>query len=96
MACIWYGVQTWIGGNCVVLMIRANGPSFYHLRNTMEGSSTDTSDFVSFFIFWAGSLPAFWYVVALNLLVDARRKAQPSMTTLLEFFLQLAHDLTTS
>src|ERR1051326_1678490 len=23
MACIWYGVQAWIGGNCVYLMIRA-------------------------------------------------------------------------
>jgi hypothetical protein len=23
MACIWYGVQSWIGGNCVYLMIRA-------------------------------------------------------------------------
>jgi NCS1 family nucleobase:cation symporter-1 len=23
MACIWYGVQAWIGGTCVKLMIRA-------------------------------------------------------------------------
>jgi hypothetical protein len=35
MACIWYGVQAWIGGNCVVLMIRAIWPSFNNLHNTM-------------------------------------------------------------
>src|ERR1700761_6532626 len=63
MACIWYGVQAWIGGNCVVLMIRAIWPSFYHLHNTMEGSGTNTRDFVGFFIFWAGSLPAIWQVL---------------------------------
>lgn len=28
MACIWYGVQGWIGGNCVYLMIRAIWPSW--------------------------------------------------------------------
>jgi cytosine/uracil/thiamine/allantoin permease len=22
MACVWYGVQAWIGGSCVSLMIR--------------------------------------------------------------------------
>ena len=63
MACIWYGVQAWIGGECVALMIRAIWPSFYHLRNTMEGSGTNTRDFVAFFLFWAGSLPAIWYVL---------------------------------
>ncbi|OCT47949.1 Uracil permease [Cladophialophora carrionii] len=63
MACIWYGVQAWIGGNCVVLMIRAIWPSFNNLDNTMEGSGTNTRDFVGFFIFWAGSLPAIWFPV---------------------------------
>lgn len=28
MACIWYGVQAWIGGECVRLMISAIWPSF--------------------------------------------------------------------
>lgn len=28
MACIWYGVQAWIGGTCVYLMIRSIWPSW--------------------------------------------------------------------
>src|ERR1700761_1995104 len=61
MACIWYGVQSWIGGTCVYLMIRAIWPSwdeYAHSKNSMPASSgTNTRDFVSFFLFWAGSLP---------------------------------------
>ncbi|KAJ9603156.1 uracil permease [Cladophialophora chaetospira] len=63
MACVWYGVQAWIGGNCVVLMIRAVWPSFYNLHNTMEGSGTNTRDFLGFLLFWTGSLPALWFPV---------------------------------
>ncbi len=69
MACIWYGVQSWIGGTCVKLMIRSIWPSWddYALggsKNTMPASSgTDTRDFVSFFLFWAGSLPFLWFPV---------------------------------
>ena len=62
MACIWYGVQAWIGGTCVVLMIRAIWPSFYNLNDTIAGSGTNSRDFVGFLIFWVGSLPAIWYV----------------------------------
>ena len=62
MACIWYGVQAWIGGSCVVLMIRAIWPSFYDLHDTMVGSGTNSRDFVGFFVFWVGSLPAIWCV----------------------------------
>ncbi|KAI5369300.1 Putative purine-cytosine permease [Septoria linicola] len=63
MACVWYGVQGWIGGTCVYLMIRSIWPSWDDYgdggsRNTMPTSSgTNTRDFVSFFLFWAGSLP---------------------------------------
>ncbi|KAK5170233.1 uracil permease [Saxophila tyrrhenica] len=69
MACIWYGVQSWIGGNCVRLMIRAIWPSWddYETggsKNTMPASSgTNTRDFVSFFLFWVGSLPFLWFPV---------------------------------
>ncbi|KAK5657661.1 hypothetical protein OQA88_2733 [Cercophora sp. LCS_1] len=66
MACIWYGVQAYIGGHCVYLMIRSIWLSWDRdkIPNTFgEGSGTSTADFVSFFLFWAGSLPAIWFPV---------------------------------
>ncbi|KAI1613195.1 NCS1 family nucleobase:cation symporter-1 [Exophiala viscosa] len=63
MACVWYGVQCWIGGECVTLMIRAVWPSFYTLHNGIPASGTNTRDFVGFFIFWVVSLPAIWFPV---------------------------------
>ncbi|KAF2103864.1 uracil permease [Rhizodiscina lignyota] len=67
MACIWYGVQAWIGGECVQLMIRAIwnswDPKNPKYANTMSGSGTNVVMFVSFFLFWVGSLPAIWFPV---------------------------------
>ncbi|KAA8906124.1 permease for cytosine/purines, uracil, thiamine, allantoin-domain-containing protein [Sphaerosporella brunnea] len=67
MACVWYGVQSWIGGNCVKLMVASIWPSFKDLggsKNTMAASSgTNTMDFVAFFLFWFCSLPAIWFPV---------------------------------
>ncbi|GAB7350406.1 hypothetical protein MBLNU459_g1022t1 [Dothideomycetes sp. NU459] len=69
MACVWYGVQAWIGGECVSLMIRAIWPSWDNYadggsKNSMPISSgTNTRDFTSFFIFWLCSLPAIWFPV---------------------------------
>ncbi|QSZ33277.1 hypothetical protein DSL72_002865 [Monilinia vaccinii-corymbosi] len=63
MACIWYGVQAWIGGECVQLMICAIWPSFAKVNNGIAGSGTNTVAFVSFFLFWFCSLPAIWFPV---------------------------------
>jgi NCS1 family nucleobase:cation symporter-1 len=63
MACIWYGVQAWIGGECVRLMICAIWPSFYNIHNGIPNSGTTTRDFLAFFIFWLCSLPAIWFPV---------------------------------
>lgn len=64
MACIWYGVQSWIGGECVTLMIRSIWTSYENVPNSMPSSSgTVTRDYVSFFLFWACSLPAIWFPV---------------------------------
>ncbi|MCJ1445979.1 MAG: hypothetical protein MMC23_006484 [Stictis urceolatum] len=63
MACIWYGVQSWIGGECVTLMIRAIWPSYNNLPNSFPSSSATTRDYVSFFLFWFCSLPAIWFPV---------------------------------
>ncbi|KAM0432882.1 hypothetical protein ACHAPT_004584 [Fusarium lateritium] len=64
MACVWYGVQSYIGGNCVYLMIRSIWKSWANIPNTFsEDSGTTTANFVSFFLFWVGSLPAIWFPV---------------------------------
>ncbi|KAK4243579.1 permease for cytosine/purines, uracil, thiamine, allantoin-domain-containing protein [Corynascus novoguineensis] len=66
MACIWYGVQAYIGGHCVYLMIRSIWKSWDRetIPNTFSmGSGTSTADYASFFIFWLCSLPAIWFPV---------------------------------
>lgn len=63
MACVWYGVQAWIGGECVTLMIRSIWPSFSHIPNTMAKSGTETYQWVGFFIFWLISNVAIWFPV---------------------------------
>ncbi|KAA6407649.1 MAG: uracil permease [Lasallia pustulata] len=64
MACIWYGVQAWIGGECVTIMIRAIWSNYENLPNGLPVSSgTNTRDFLSFFLFWLCSLPAIWFPV---------------------------------
>jgi nucleobase:cation symporter-1, NCS1 family len=63
MACIWYGVQAWIGGGCIHLMISSIWPSFKEIKNGIPGSGTTTDMFVSFLIFWLISLPAIWFPV---------------------------------
>jgi len=66
MACIWYGVQGWIGGTCVYLMIRAiwndwrDEDATGGVHNGIPSSGTSTVYFVSFFFFWLGSLPFLW------------------------------------
>lgn len=44
-------------------MISAIWPSFQKIHNGIPNSGTTTYDFVAFFIFWAGSLPAIWFPV---------------------------------
>ncbi|CAF1214159.1 unnamed protein product [Adineta ricciae] len=64
MACVWYGVQAWLGGQCIVLMIRSIYPSYEALPNTFSISSgTNTKDFIGFIIFWSLSLIAIWFPV---------------------------------
>jgi len=62
MACVWYGVQAWIGGQCVVICIRAVVPSYQYLQNTLPTSSgTNTRDFIGFMVFWSLSNIAIWF-----------------------------------
>lgn len=64
MACIWYGVQSWIGGQCVYLMIRAIWSSFNDIGHSINAPGiTNDSYFVAFILFWVGSLPFLWFPV---------------------------------
>lgn len=63
MACIWYGVQSWLGGQCVQLMIRAIWPQAVNMHNGIPNSGTTTFEFLCFFLFSLGSLPAIWFPV---------------------------------
>lgn len=61
MACIWYGVQAWLGGECVQLMIRAIWPQAINIPNGMPGSGTTTFGFMCFFLFSLCSLPFLYF-----------------------------------
>ena len=64
MACVWYGVQAWLGGHCIVLIIRSIYPSYETLPNTLPASSgTNTRDLIGFIVFWTLSLIAIWFPV---------------------------------
>lgn len=58
MACIWFGVQSTIGGNCVELMLRAifGNDLDVRIHNTIGGNITSFK-MLSFFLFWLSQLP---------------------------------------
>ena len=61
MACIWWGVQAWLGGECVYVLLRAIWPSFARIPNKMPASTETTSAYVlAFIIYWLLSLPTIW------------------------------------
>lgn len=46
------------------MMIQSIWPSYGNLPNTIpEGAGITTKQFVSFFLFWLGSLPALWFPI---------------------------------
>ncbi|EPQ31101.1 uncharacterized protein PFL1_01290 [Pseudozyma flocculosa PF-1] len=58
MACIWYGVQSYIGGQCITLVLRCLAPSYNNIHNGLSDSAgVTTRDFLSFFLFSLISLP---------------------------------------
>ncbi|CBQ68279.1 probable uracil permease [Sporisorium reilianum SRZ2] len=58
MAAIWYGVQAYIGGQCVTLVLESIAPSYRNMPNHLPESAGLTSpELLSFFIFSIISLP---------------------------------------
>ena len=57
---IWFGVQAWIGGQCVAVLLSAIFPSYQRIPNGIPNSGTTTQAFLGFFIYWLLSLPTVW------------------------------------
>jgi hypothetical protein len=61
MACIWWGVQAWLGGQCVYVFLRCLFPSIANIPNKMPAYTETTSAYVlCFVIYWLLSLPTIW------------------------------------
>ncbi|GAA6053623.1 hypothetical protein JCM3770_001563 [Rhodotorula araucariae] len=63
MACVWTGVQGWIGGQAVYTLLLAIWPSFASLHNGIPSSGTDTAHFLSFFLFMLVLCIAVWFPI---------------------------------
>ncbi len=59
MACVWFGVQSTIGGQCVQLMLKAifGNDLDTRIHDTIHSDAIDSFGLLSFFIFWFCQLP---------------------------------------
>jgi NCS1 family nucleobase:cation symporter-1 len=58
-ATLWTAFQSYLGGECITLVLRSIWPSYYYLKNTLPASAgVTTRDFLSFFLFWLCMIPA--------------------------------------
>ncbi|KAL4911463.1 hypothetical protein BDW74DRAFT_184788 [Aspergillus multicolor] len=59
---VWYGFQSWVGGECIYLILLSWDPTFATaIPNTIPSSTgTTTAEFVCYVIFCVISLPALW------------------------------------
>lgn len=63
-ATIWWGVQAWLGGEAVAVMIRAMRLDYGVTILTHEFSGTNAAAFIGFIIFWVLSLPTMWWPIS--------------------------------
>ncbi|KAE8449260.1 hypothetical protein EG329_008427 [Mollisiaceae sp. DMI_Dod_QoI] len=65
VACIWFGTQSFQGGQCVQTMLTAIWPSFNHFPNHIPASAHVTSaQMLCFFLFIIIQLPLLWLHVS--------------------------------
>ncbi|KAL3437841.1 permease for cytosine/purines, uracil, thiamine, allantoin-domain-containing protein [Aspergillus tetrazonus] len=59
---VWYGFQSWVGGQCIYLILLSWDPNFaVDVPNTIPADTgTTTAEFVCYIIFCVISLPALW------------------------------------
>ena len=54
VACGWFGIQSWIGGQAIMAVIKIAWPDFVNLPNIFPAFiGVETAPFLSFLIFWA-------------------------------------------
>ncbi|OAP61802.1 hypothetical protein AYL99_04005 [Fonsecaea erecta] len=62
LAIIWYSVQSWIGGQCLYLMLCAVWPGTARIPNHLPASAqTDTKHMMCFFLFWLCQLIGIYF-----------------------------------
>ncbi|KAG9235013.1 NCS1 nucleoside transporter [Amylocarpus encephaloides] len=79
VACIWFGTQSFQGGQCVASMITAIWPSFKRFPNHIPASAHVTSaELLTFFLFIIIQLPLLWlHVSKLRFLFMAKTIIMP-------------------
>ncbi|RFN55296.1 hypothetical protein FIE12Z_549 [Fusarium flagelliforme] len=62
LSLVWYGFQSWVGGQCTYLMLLSWDPNLEkHVPNTIPAETGMTSaQFLSYFIFCVVTLPFLW------------------------------------
>lgn len=63
MAFVWFGVQGWLGGECVQLMLQSIWPQAPKMKDSIPDKDTNTFEFLSFFLWWIAVLPLLWFPV---------------------------------
>lgn len=65
VACIWFGTQSFQGGQCLQVMLAAIWPSFNRFPNHLPASAHVTSaELLCFFLFIIVQLPLLWLHVS--------------------------------
>ncbi len=59
VACGWFGIQTWIGGHCLYVLMCAWDPSFRQAE-PIEGLGITTAQFGCFLVFWLINVAVVW------------------------------------
>ncbi|KAF8263123.1 cytosine-purine permease [Lactarius quietus] len=58
LSMFWFGVQTFIGSECVYQMLKALSPSIAHLPNHLPPSAKiSTVELICYFVYWSFQLP---------------------------------------
>ncbi|KAK9776186.1 putative NCS1 nucleoside transporter family protein [Seiridium cardinale] len=62
LSIVWYGFQTWVGGQCVYIILLSFQPDLEkHIPNTLPADTgATTAEFVAYIVFFFASLPFLW------------------------------------
>jgi nucleobase:cation symporter-1, NCS1 family len=60
VACGWFGIQTWIGGAAIYIVLNAFWPGLAQWNTTIPGLGTGTIEFACFMAFWFLNIAIIW------------------------------------